>query len=120
MARGDIHQDYQGGLCLIRTTYMVCPVPRPSGANLEAEIPATTEFVHIAITGVKMFFGSDQAGTPKKLTGFVFGAMVKTPPEEFKKEKLEFSLEAQLGGESADDPWSGTLEVIIMCFGKRG
>jgi|WetSurMetagenome_2_1015567.scaffolds.fasta_scaffold1323593_1 hypothetical protein len=65
-----------------------------------------------------MFFGSDEGGTPKKLLGFIFNAIVKTPPEEFKKRKLEFSLEAQLGGESDDDQWSGTLEVTIMCFGK--
>jgi len=117
------NEDYSPGLCLIETIYKQYEFPPGSGemAKLCSEaIPKTSEFVHIAITGVKMIFGSADDPKYSELEGLLFEVFVKTPRSDLKKGKVEFNLHAHIAGQSSEDPWYGTLAMTIMCFGKCG
>jgi hypothetical protein len=114
-----LSEDYSPGICLIRTIQKHYTFPGPGKMDItdRAAIPTTTQFVHIAITGVKMVFGSAHDPLNGTLEGFIFEVVVKTPREELKKGVVEFYIQAHMVHETADDPWFGNLAISIMCFG---
>jgi hypothetical protein len=117
----EVHEDYSPPLSLVRTIYKRYAFPGPGKMELNdsAEVPSTTQFVHIAITGVKMCFGSadNDGALTGTLGGLLFEVLVKTPRDQLKSGKVEFYIQTHMAHESSHDPWFGTLAITIMCFG---
>lgn len=114
-----VAENYKLGVCLIRTIYKHYKFPGPGQMEKtdSAEIPATTQFVNIAITGVKMVFGSEDHPRTGTLGGFLFEVVVKTPRDKLNLGKVDYYIQTHMTHESSGDPWFGTLAITIMCFG---
>ncbi len=119
------HGEYGHGICLIWTIFKDYKIGGHGKAGCgkvevkdTAEIPATTEFVHIAITGVKMSFGSADDPLNGTFQGILFQTVVNTPRDQLKNGTVNFTVQANLAHETNADPWFGNLAITIMCFGK--
>lgn len=112
-------EDYSPGVFLIRTIQKHYTFPGPGKMEItdRAAVPTTTQFVHIAITGAKMVFGSAEDPLNGTLEGFLFEVVVKTPREELKDGEVEFYIQTHMAHETPEDPWFGNLAITIMCFG---
>jgi hypothetical protein len=98
------------------------PLPTLMKGEKTIEVPDETQFVHVAVTGMKVFFGSDpKNNVPSNLACMSFdiqkGPISKNPGGKW---EFTFTFYAILQNAKTYNPtgkWTGLFNLEVMCFG---